>query len=209
VNTAFGKSDQMQSATQTTSMLLEQLRSTENTEVWQELDARYRSVIIGFGRRAGLSQDDAEDAAQETLLRFVKYYQQGAYDRSRGRLRAWMAGIAQNCISDQHRARAARREHGTSQIGDLALDPGQTEVCWNEECERAIVDRALRELHESTRIDPRTLQAFKLVAFSQRSAVDVAKELGMRLDSVYAAKHRCTAQLRQIVGRLKQAYELE
>lgn len=199
----------MLSATQTTSLLLEQLRASDNAAVWQELDTRYRAVIIGFARRAGLSREDAEDAAQEALLRFVKYYQQGTYDRSRGRLRAWMAGIAQNCIADQHRARAARREHGTSQIADVAFDPADSETHWDDECRRVIVERAMRELHESTRLNPRTLQAFSSVVFSRRPAGEVAEELGMRLDSVYAAKHRCTELLRQIVDRLQRAYELE
>lgn len=199
----------MHSATQTTSLLLEQLRTADNHAVWQEFDARYRPVIIGFARRAGLSLADAEDVAQESLLRFVKYYQKGTYDRSRGRLRAWMTAIARNCIFDQHRARAVRREAGSSQIGELALDEREAETLWADECRRAIVDRALRELQENTRTDPRTLQAFELVAFSHRPAAEVAQELGIRLDSVYAAKHRCTRQLREIVQRLQQAYELE
>jgi len=199
----------MHSATQTTSLLLEQLREPENDTIWREFDARYRPVIIGFGRRAGLSAVDAEDAAQEALLKFVKYYQKGAYDRSRGRLRAWMSGIARNCVFDQHRARQARQEVGASRLGELAMDDGGVETMWNDECRRAIVDRAMRELRETSRMDERTLKAFDLVAFEQRPAAEVAKELGMRLDSVYAAKHRCARQLRGIVERLQLAYEME
>ena len=185
------------------------LHTAENTAVWQEFDARYRPVIIGFARRAGLNLADAEDASQEALLRFVKRYQEGAYDRTRGRLRAWMAGIARNCIVDVHRARAARREAGPARFDDLALDPRQTETMWLDECHRAIMQRALTELRETTRTDSRTLEAFELVAFSQQPAAEVAESLGMQLDSVYAAKHRCTKQLREIVNRLKQAYEME
>ncbi|RMF83591.1 MAG: sigma-70 family RNA polymerase sigma factor, partial [Planctomycetota bacterium] len=150
------------------------LHTAENTAVWQEFDARYRPVLIAFARRAGLSLADAEDAAQEALLRFVKRYREGGYDRSRGRLRAWMAAIARNCVIDVHRARAARREVDASQFDAFPFDEQESETLWLDECNRAIMQRALVELRANSRTDPRTLEAFELVAFAQRPAAEVA-----------------------------------
>ncbi len=199
----------MLSMTRTTSVLLEQLHESENALAWQELDARYRPVLILLGQRAGLKHSDAEDAAQEALLKFVRYYQQGVYDRSKGRLRAWLAGIARNCILDQHRARAARREKSAEQLPDLPLPETEVEAIWDEACRKTIVAHALDELRQTSRTDARTIDAFEQVAFHNRPAAEVAAEYRMSVDSVYAAKHRCTAQLRKIVERLTAAYELE
>ena len=48
-----------------------------------------------------------------------------------------------------------------------------------------------------------------LVVIDQREPNEVAEELGISLDSVYAAKHRCTAQLRTLMRELNQLYESE
>lgn len=66
----------------------------------------------------------------------------------------------------------------------------------------------MRELRTETRLESRTIRAFEMIAFEERSAVEVAAELGLSLDSVYAAKNRCLTQLREIMSRLNAVYEL-
>jgi len=56
--------------------------------------------------------------------------------------------------------------------------------------------------------DGRTIRAFELLVFAGRPAADVATELDMSLDSVYASKHRCARELRKIVDRLEPLYEM-
>ena len=58
--------------TTTTTAMLEGLRDPGNETVWRDFDERYRPVLIGFAQRLGLTAADAEDAAQETLLAFMK-----------------------------------------------------------------------------------------------------------------------------------------
>ena len=96
--------------TRTTTALLDDLADPANEAVWHDFDARYRPVLVGFGRRLGLGAEDAADAAQDALARFVRSYREGRYDRGRGRLSSWIIGIARNCIVDQMRTRAARHE---------------------------------------------------------------------------------------------------
>lgn len=193
----------------TTSALLEGLLQPEADEVWCEFDRRYRPVIVGLAQKFGLMLADAEDVAQETLTRFVKHYRLGKYDRERGRLRSWLIGIARRCIVDALRARARRRERrGESAIAGVP-SADEMEGLWEAECQRAIMSRALEELHDSSRADERTLRAFEAVAFDQRPAQEVARELNMSVDSVYHAKSRCTKRLRSIVTRLKEAYQVE
>ena len=96
--------------TRTTTALLEGLRDSENAILWEAFDRRYRPILVGFARNLGLDEVDAADVAQETLSRFVQEYREGRYDRSRGRLGAWLVGIARYRILDLRRKRAVSRE---------------------------------------------------------------------------------------------------
>jgi len=177
----------MLTTSKTTSALLEGLLQSHNDQLWGEFDRRYRPVLVSLAQQFGLMLADAEDVAQETLTRFLRQYREGKYERQRGRLRSWIVGIARHCILDALRARAARREwRGQSAIGDLP-SADELEALWDEECQRAIVQRALEELRKQTRADERTLRAFEQVVFHNRSAADVARELHLSVESVYAA----------------------
>lgn len=195
--------------TRTTSTLLEGLHDPANQDVWQEFDARYRPVLVAFGRRLGLATEDAADAAQEALLRFVKSYRGGKYQRRRGRLSSWLIGIAQHCIADQLRRRAGQREQrGVSALADLPNRDRLAEI-WQAECEQEILRQALRALHEETRTDEQTIRAFELLAIEHLPPADVAARLGMTLNDVYLAKHRCLKRLRALVTTLTAAYEAD
>src|SRR5688572_33473691 len=80
----------------TTTALLCGLLDPAAEQSWLEFDARFRPIVRGFAMKLGLSEADAEDVTQEALARFVKYYRQGKYDRTRGRLSSWLITIAQN-----------------------------------------------------------------------------------------------------------------
>jgi RNA polymerase sigma-70 factor (ECF subfamily) len=189
--------------------LLEQLLAPDADDVWSEFDARYRPVLVGFARRLGLSDSDAEDATQEALTRFVRSYRDGGYDREAGRLRSWMVKIAQNCIIDSQRARGRRREWRGQSALDETPRADELETMWQEECRRTIADRALMELRRDTRFDERTLRAFEMLALGGVAPATVAETLDLSIDSVYAAKSRGTRRLREIVTRLDEAYEHE
>ena len=192
----------------TTTALLCGLLDPGAEQSWLEFDARFRPIVRGFAMKLGLSEADADDVTQETLARFVKYYRQGKYDRTRGRLSSWLIAIAQNCIADVRQRRAVRKEHrGESAIEGLS-ETNALESVWAEESRRAILEHAMRELRETTRLDPRTIAAFELLAFNQKAPAEIAAEMGLSVDSVYAAKNRCLTQLREILARLNEVYEV-
>lgn len=192
----------------TTSEILERLKEPKNDPIWQEFEARYRPVLIAVARKTGVPPIDAEDIAQEALMRFVRNFREGGYDRNRGRLRDWMIGIARNCIREAKRKAALRRErHGLSAV-DVPASDIDIDALWDAECAAAIFERAMHELKTQTRLSDKTIQAFTLLVVDQFAPEQVADELGMTLDSVYAAKHRCATALRKITRRLENAYEI-
>ncbi len=193
----------------TTTALLEGLFEASNDSVWRTFDARYRPVIVGFAGRLGLGPADADDVAQETLTQFIRDYRAGKYDRSRGRLSAWIVGIARHRAADLLRARAARRERrGESAFGELPGDEHLSEL-WEQECRQAVLLQAMAELASSSKLNARTIEAFRRHVLDQRTPEDVARELGISVRSVYLAKHRCLTRLRGILSDLSAAYELD
>ena len=193
--------------TTTTTALLDGLREGGNQPAWEEFDARYRPIVVAFGRRCGLG--DADDVAQEALLQFAKAYREGKYDRTRGRLRAWLIGITRFRLTDLQRAQAARREReGESEIAQLPDEDRLGEI-WDAECRQAILNEGMRQLAQTSRFEEKTLRAFAMLIIDKRPAAEVAAELDMTAQAVYLAKHRCTQRLREIVGTLREAYEID
>jgi RNA polymerase sigma-70 factor (ECF subfamily) len=197
----------LESATRTTTLLLDDLRDSDNAPAWEEFDSRYRPIVAGMARRLGLTEHDAADAAQETMVRFLREYRAGKYDRTRGRLRAWVAVIARSCIADLRRARArVRVARGESAMPDLPASE-EMERMWDEELRETLLRRADEALRKDTRLDEKTIRAFELLAVKGLGVKEAAEELGMTVESVYKARSRCLKQLRAIVEELTAAYE--
>jgi RNA polymerase sigma-70 factor (ECF subfamily) len=185
----------------TNTVLLAGLLEAGNDEVWRDFDGRYRPVLRAFAGRLGLAPNDAEEIAQETLAQFVELYRAGKYDRERGRLRSWIFGIAQRRVADVRRARERRREkRGESALEPLTSEP-ELEHLFEEEWQRALLAAAFAELRAG-RTDPQSIRALELLASGNRSADEVATELSMTANAVYAAKHRAVVKLREILTRL-------
>jgi RNA polymerase sigma-70 factor (ECF subfamily) len=192
--------------TRTTTALLVGLHDSANEPAWEEFDHRYRPILLGFARNLGLSDEDSADIAQETLVRFVQDYREGKYDRSKGRLGAWLVGIARYRILDLRRHRA--NHHEVNADFDL-LDPvksDQLQAVWDGEHRKAILREAMKDLRSTSRTDERTIRAFELVAAHGRSPQQVAEELGMSVHDVYLAKSRVSQKLREIVDRLEKVF---
>lgn len=194
----------MEGGSRTTTALLEGLLNPDGAE-WAELDARFRPILRAFVFRLGMNDADADDITQEALTRFVRGFREGKYDRTRGRLSSWLISIAHHCAME---LREKQRDHrGESVLIELSQANGLERV-WEEECRRVLLARAMSELKINTRLDEKTIAAFESLTFQQREPAEVASDLDLSIDSVYAAKTRCLSQLREILQRLNLLYEM-
>lgn len=85
----------------------------------QEIVARHYRDVLAYCRRHATCAADAEDAAQETFLRFVRA--RPRY-RDRGRPLAYLLTIARNVCSDAARARARDAAELPEDIPDEAAE---------------------------------------------------------------------------------------
>lgn len=200
------KKDSTYLQTITSTALLEGLKAPDNSTVWLEFDNRYRPMITRYARRFGLTDQDAQDAAQQTLIAFCDSYRQGKYDRDKGRLRIWLFGIARNQILNTRRKKRGREVQvadASQATGffDKIEDEDQLEQAWNEEWRQAVLRQCLEAVRKE--FDGKTVEAFELFAWKGLPAQEVAEQLGMTANAVFLVKHRVMKRIRELLPAME------
>jgi RNA polymerase sigma-70 factor (ECF subfamily) len=196
-------------STVTNTFLLEGLQNPDNQVVWQEFVDRYRPLLVKYARRLGLKEADAQDASQQTLIAFCTAYQQGKYDREKGRLRIWLFGIARNQVMNMHR-RDKRKEVQVAEDSDQTNffarqgNENELEQIWEEEWRDAVLRQCLEEVRKE--VDPKTIEAFELFAWKGTPAQEVAEKLGMTANAVFIAKHRVMKRIKELLPQMEEVW---
>jgi RNA polymerase sigma-70 factor, ECF subfamily len=152
----------------------------------RELQAR----VLAFVSRRVRSREDAEDIAQEVMLRIRRH----SADLVRvERMGAWVHRIAANAIADHYR-RPARRELASGRAADV---PETTVAAADDSADdvRRELTACLTPLIE--RLPPLYRQALEVTEFEGRSQVEAAAELGLSVSGMKARVQRARRQLRE------------
>src|SRR5262245_45908727 len=183
----------------TSASLLERARA-DDPAAWERLVHVYSPLVYSWGRRGGLSDDDAADVMQEVFRSVAAALGRFRRDRPGDTFRGWLWSITRNKLRDHYRAARERPEAaGGSQAqqrllevaadapepGDDPADPGAA----------GLLHRALDVIRGD--FEERTWRAFWRTAIDGQSAAAVADELGLRPDAVYQAKARVLRRLRE------------
>ena len=153
-----------------------------------------QSRVFGFVSRRVRSREDAEDIAQEVMLRIHRH---SADLEHAERMGAWVHRIAANAIADHYR-RPARRELPSGQAGDVP-ETG-VEPAWDEpdtDALRLELASCLAPLLEH--LPPIYRQALELTEFEGMSQVEAAERLGLSVSGMKARVQRARAQLRDLL----------
>ena len=184
----------------TTTKVLEDLKGAEDTLAWNKLRDHFYPMIFNFAKSLGLSAADAEDAAQETMIAFLRALRDGKYDKQRGQLSHWLFGVAKRVILNFRKR--LPREHlvadattGTS-FWDRLQDASAVRQTWDNEWRRMVLEKCLRQARRQ--LDQKAFRAFELYALFQKPVTEVAQMLGMSRNAVYIAKSRVLSKLRQL-----------
>lgn len=173
---------------------------TGEANAWKDLTDLYRPLIIGWLNRQGVPPRDLEDLSQEVLLSVVKHLPGFQHSGHRGAFRAWLRTIVCRRTADYWRAfdTSAQAQGGsgaTAALQEIADPDSALNQQWDEEHDRYVLRRLLDMVEEE--FEPVTLQAFRRLALDRISGADAAKELGLSVSAVYAAKSRVLARIRQ------------
>jgi len=183
----------------TTTALLDGLKDPRNGEAWGGFLGRYRPVVVGYARKLGVPESEAEDVAQTAIAEFARGFAAGSYDRNKGRLRGWLFGIAHNQILLGRRKRARQDRYeaaGREELVDQGAEPGEFERMWEREWQDHLLRRCLEALRAL--VKAQTLDAFVMFVLDGQSAELVGERLGMTTNAVFGAKRRVLEHIREL-----------
>jgi RNA polymerase sigma-70 factor (ECF subfamily) len=190
---------------ETTSTILSRLRANDEP-AWSSFVQRFRRPVVRFCQRSGLSDHDAEDAAQETLIAFATSYRDGKYSRERGRLSSWLFGIAYHQVlrARQQQARIAKASGQvvTSEFWAELPDEAAAAENWDLQWEQALLKECIDRVQSE--FEPTTVSAFQLTVQHQQAPAIAAKELGVPVKTIYNAKHRVLKRIRELREQLEE-----
>jgi RNA polymerase sigma-70 factor (ECF subfamily) len=181
----------------TRSSLLVRLKDWHDESSWREFDHMYRPLIRNFALKQGLSESEAQDVVQETLLAVAKAIPDFCYDPARSTFKNWLLTVTRHRIADHFRKPQMLKgqlvlpdQTGCTPAVERVPDPtGHTlEADWDEEWKRHCVALALDRL--KSQVKPKHFQMFYLLVLKEQPAASVAKALGVSRPMVYVAKHR-------------------
>jgi RNA polymerase sigma factor (sigma-70 family) len=185
--------------------LVEKLREEHNDNAWKRYDVLYRPMLLKFAIRLGLDQNDAEEAAQRTSIAVYTALRQGQYDRSKGKFRTWLLGIARHVIADLYAERARQPAPITGQAGAanvLAVlrDPDSSSTAWEDEWHAHLLAVCLRRAEQQ--FSSRDIRVFEMLAVQGIPVGQVAQQNQMSHSAVYQVKHRVLKFIANLKGSL-------
>ena len=187
-------------------VLLERLRrSSSDSSAWSEFVKQYGHLIIHWCRRYGLQSADAEDVAQDVLLRFWRKAATFHYDSSK-RFRNYLRMVIHSALVEWRDSLEQCDYYLLDeQVRKLILNiPAQEDLIakLEEAYDLELMELAMASVKQ--RVQPRTWQAFHLMAIEGRSGPDIAQTLGIDLSLVYVARGRVQRMIRQTVLRFEE-----
>jgi RNA polymerase sigma factor (sigma-70 family) len=201
--------DQRDDSCSTRPSLLERVKDRGDQQSWEEFNHVYRKLIFGFALKAGLTESEAEEVAQETLIAAAKNLPEFRYNPTICSFKTWLLNLSKWRVTDQLRkrlpvaSRAASSEEATSRTATIERVPDpagrQLEALWDEEWRTTLVEAACAKVNPQ--VDAKEWQMFDLYALKGWSAREVAKAVGVNIGRVYLAKHRVSRLLKNEIAR--------
>ncbi len=191
---------------ETRASLIHGLPDPANVGAWDEFVTIYAPLVYRLARRRGLQPADADDLVQEVLAAVSRSVEDWLERPDRGRFRAWLFGIARNTAINfltrpRHRPLAAGGGDALKLLAE-SLTADDTSDSFDVAYEREVFRWASVQVREG--VADKTWRAFWETTMENRAITDVAKELDMSTGSIYIARSRVMARLRELVRALEE-----
>ena len=200
--------------------LLNRLKDLEDQRSWQEFFDTYWKLIYGVARKTGLSDAEAQDVVQETVISVSKKISEFKCDPAAGAFKSWLLKLTRWRILNQLKKRQAwpapdsgeglmagaphRSADDTRRTAtmDRIADPAgvDLEAVWNEEWEKNLAEAAMERVKRQ--VKAKQFQMFELYVLQRWPVREVARMLGVSATQVYLAKHRIGRLVRKAIRNL-------
>jgi len=206
--------------------LLERLKDWGDQTSWRDFFDTYGQLLYHVAVKAGLSDTEAQEVVQETIIAVARKIGEFKADPAHGSFSAWLMQLTRWRIADQWRRRAKAQVQAsacppgvtaapTLKRGCLQDDTGSTgpmervpdpagvalDGVWQEEWEKHLMAAALERVKRQ--ISPRQFQVFDLHVLQKLSVQETARTLQASVASVYMAKHRVARLIKKEIQKLE------
>ena len=191
--------------------LLSRLKDWNDQKNWGLFFDRYWRFLYNRARKEGLTDAEAQDAAQETVILVMKKVRTFQYDPQKGSFKGWLMKMARWRILDQLAKRDPRLAGRSGRAGsstrtatvERQADPAGSplEAAWDRESEAELLGTAVERVKR--RVDPKQYQVFDLLVFKSWPVTKVARVLGINAGRVYLTKHRIAHLMRKEIMQMR------
>ncbi len=190
--------------------LLSRLKSWQDNDSWQTFFDTYWRLVYSVAMKAGLSETEAQDVVQETVITVAKKLPGFKTSPEFGSFKGWLLQITRWRIADQFRKRGREVPHPMrGSEAQPAFDaPAESsfdlDCVWEQDWQRNLVDRAIERLRRDVR--PEHFQIFDLCVLKQWPVAKAAAALDISSAQIYLVKHRLAERLKREVRRLQKHF---
>jgi RNA polymerase sigma-70 factor (ECF subfamily) len=193
--------------------LVDRLENWDDRKHWQEFFDAYWKLIYSAARKSGLTDAEAQEVVQETVITVAKKVGKLRYDPAIGSFKGWLLQITRWRIADQFRKRdpaEARRARSQDDRATATIervpdpaDAADLDALWEKEWQENLFAAAIARVKK--KVDPKQFQIFDCYVRKEWPAQKVAAELRVSVGQVYLARHRVAALLKKEIKALEKA----
>jgi len=202
--------------------LLNRLKDWGDQASWQDFFNTYSRLIYNVAVKAGLSDAEAQEVVQETVVAVARKIGEFKANPAHGSFSAWLMRLTRWRIADQWRKRQAGpapnppgagsngpelRPDDTGSTGPIERVPDPASMAlddaWRQEWEKHLMAAALERVKQQ--VSPRQFQMFDLHVLQNRSVQETARTLQASVASVYMAKHRVARLVKKEIKKLERS----
>lgn len=192
--------------------LLSRLKNWDDDVSWRDFFDTYWRLIYAVALRSGLTDAEAQDVVQETIICVAKDIHKFKKGRGRGSFKGWLRNITYWRIGDYLRKRgkmprtdSSSERNDVSALDEFAHDPSEAVASeWETEWHRNLLKAALERI--KLHVKEEQYQMFDLYVIRQWPVDRITRTLGVSATSVYLAKHRITRLIKKEVRRLEERW---
>lgn len=197
----------------TRASLIGRLKDFGDRRGWEEFFATYWRLIYATALKAGLSDAEAQDVVQETILTVARAMPEFEYDPRRGSFKGWLRKTTQWRIADHLRRRArdpalpqAAEDTSRTPTIERIADPSgiEADAAWEADWQRNIMEAAVERVKH--KVKPEQYQLFDCYARKGWAMRDVTRKLRVTMAQVYFAKRKLTGLIRNEVRALERKW---
>jgi RNA polymerase sigma factor (sigma-70 family) len=182
----------------TSMTLLERLQTNPgDPQAWKLFVERYQPRIQSWCLTWGLQASDAEDVAQEVIVKLFAAMSKFQYDPARS-FRAWLKTVTKHAWCDflaAGKRDPGRRAGPLDTIADSADAQSDLAREIEDGFDAELLDLAMHRV--KNRVKPATWQAFHLTAVEGLTGADAAQKLQIPVAHVFGAKNRIQKMLQE------------